>query len=725
MANEFKHASVGTSLSQAEWEAVGGHVFNSQATGDIVYASSSSQLSRLAKGTDTHVLILSSGIPAWSTSTGITAVGTIATGVWQGTDVGVAYGGTGVSTLTDGGILLGSGASAITAMAVLADSEMIVGNGSTDPVAESGATLRTSIGVGTGDSPTFTGLTLSGDLAVNGTDITSTGALTINPTTTLAHTLTANQSQAFTTSDGTTTLTYIDTRNTTPAIATHAVDSPNVTLADAANATHQLFEFGAYDVTLAGTTTVSSSQRTVNIESTQLRETGGAVTVTEAITMRIAGAPYPFADVTITNPYAFVVDSGKSRFDGDITIDGDLEFTGTQEITGTGNITLNPAGALILQTDSSSWNAFQLQNPAGHVVLGIDTRTAVDNVLVMITPPATSDTAVSGTKRATLELAPSTLTLAGSTGVTSLETGLVVRQTTITDTSALTVAASSTVYIAGAPIEAGSVSITNPYALWVDAGVSRFDGAIIGSGGQLDIGQSGVNMDVKFYGLTSPRDMHWDAGANALWLLDDTRFNIGDSADIQMYHDPDVSYITGNNHPLNVDLNGGTLSNVGPIFQRVATAAGAERAIIHKDGIADNTATAIFTITTVNESGNNDDGAYTCFIKGMVGHRIDTDAAGHLAVKGYSVAFARCIAGDSDGTNTAVTEIWESAEAGSNLGNRGINSVTTTVTETSEYVQTINITIDDDGSGVDTFEVVFEVEVIWGEFQTPPVITAS
>ena len=47
-------------------------------------------------------------------------------------------------------------------MAVLADGEMIVGDGSTDPVAESGATLRTSIGVGTGDSPQFTGLTISG-----------------------------------------------------------------------------------------------------------------------------------------------------------------------------------------------------------------------------------------------------------------------------------------------------------------------------------------------------------------------------------------------------------------------------------------------------------------------------------------------------------------------------------------------------------------------------------
>ena len=65
--------------------------------------------------------------------------------------VGVTKGGTGATSLTDGGVLLGSGTGAVTAMAVLADGEMIVGDGTTDPVAESGATLRTSIGVGTGD----------------------------------------------------------------------------------------------------------------------------------------------------------------------------------------------------------------------------------------------------------------------------------------------------------------------------------------------------------------------------------------------------------------------------------------------------------------------------------------------------------------------------------------------------------------------------------------------
>lgn len=82
--------------------------------------------------------------------TDITSLGTVTTGTWNASTIGVAYGGTGATTLTDGGVLLGSGTGAITAMAVLADGEMIVGDGTTDPVAESGATLRTSIGVAIG-----------------------------------------------------------------------------------------------------------------------------------------------------------------------------------------------------------------------------------------------------------------------------------------------------------------------------------------------------------------------------------------------------------------------------------------------------------------------------------------------------------------------------------------------------------------------------------------------
>ena len=82
--------------------------------------------------------------------------------------VAVSTGGTGATSLTDGGVLLGSGTSAVTAMAVLADGEMIVGDGSTDPVAESGATLRTSIGLGASDDVTFDTGSFTGDVTITG-----------------------------------------------------------------------------------------------------------------------------------------------------------------------------------------------------------------------------------------------------------------------------------------------------------------------------------------------------------------------------------------------------------------------------------------------------------------------------------------------------------------------------------------------------------------------------
>lgn len=69
MASELKHKTVGTELTQAEFEGVGLHVFDSQATGDTLYASSATQLSRLAKGTAGDSLIMGgSNIPAWNSA---------------------------------------------------------------------------------------------------------------------------------------------------------------------------------------------------------------------------------------------------------------------------------------------------------------------------------------------------------------------------------------------------------------------------------------------------------------------------------------------------------------------------------------------------------------------------------------------------------------------------------------------------------------------------------
>ena len=117
MANELTHKDPGAELTQAEYITSDGtgHVFDSQATGDILYASSATVLSRLAKATDGNILELSSNLPAWTASPTIGSTnwgnanhahaasnsgGTIAITATTGT-LAVGNGGTGATTLNN------------------------------------------------------------------------------------------------------------------------------------------------------------------------------------------------------------------------------------------------------------------------------------------------------------------------------------------------------------------------------------------------------------------------------------------------------------------------------------------------------------------------------------------------------------------------------------------------------------------------------------------------
>lgn len=169
--NGGKVLAVTSGATDVEWITVGG---GGGGTGDVTGPSSSTDNTVPRFDGSTGKIIQTSGVT-------INDSNEITTGAWKATEIAVAYGGTGASTLT--GIIKGNGTSAFTAATAgtdylapvaigttvqaydaqltdvaglaVTDGNFIVGNG-TNFVAESGDTARTSLGVGTGDSPQFT-----------------------------------------------------------------------------------------------------------------------------------------------------------------------------------------------------------------------------------------------------------------------------------------------------------------------------------------------------------------------------------------------------------------------------------------------------------------------------------------------------------------------------------------------------------------------------------------
>lgn len=114
--------------------------------------------------------------------TDITATGTIASGTWNGSAIGVAYGGTGSTSLTANNVLLGNGTSALQAVAPGTSGNVLTSNGTTwtsaAPAAGaspggSGSEIQyrsgaSTFGALTGSSVSGSSLTLAGVLGMPG-----------------------------------------------------------------------------------------------------------------------------------------------------------------------------------------------------------------------------------------------------------------------------------------------------------------------------------------------------------------------------------------------------------------------------------------------------------------------------------------------------------------------------------------------------------------------------
>ena len=147
MADEFTHKDPGSALTQAEFITSDGtgHVFESQAQGDILYATSTTVLKRLGKDANSTRVLTNTGTsnnPTW-------AQVTLTSGV-TGT-LPVANGGTNATSLTDKAVLISqdSGTDTVGSVALSSSGQIIIG-GSSGPEAAT-LTAGTNVTITNGD----------------------------------------------------------------------------------------------------------------------------------------------------------------------------------------------------------------------------------------------------------------------------------------------------------------------------------------------------------------------------------------------------------------------------------------------------------------------------------------------------------------------------------------------------------------------------------------------
>ena len=397
MANEFKHKAVGTVLTQVEFEATDSHVMNSQAEGDIIYALSSSQLSRLPKQADNTILTLSSNIPAWTATPTLTSV-TVGTGVI--TDDVITFTPTTNDTVTMTAAANGAFSLVTVDTAAAAANIQITADGTVD--IDSAGVLTLDSGAAINIEPaTGSAILLDGTISVDAgvvtgaTSITSTafvGALTGNASGTAA--TVTGAAQANITSLGTLTgLTLDGDKSGTPGDgAMIHLDTSTITDSNTSG---------------SGTAALYTHAR---LEAPTLAATNSSVTTTNAATLYINAAATAGTNQTITNNYALLVAAGASKFAAVVgtTFSATTNFTIGDTVITDGVITdstgLQIAAAVDLNNNTLSnvgaagndWtqNAFTLKGgTAGQKLLVETTGTGADSEIQAKIPASGTETA--------------------------------------------------------------------------------------------------------------------------------------------------------------------------------------------------------------------------------------------------------------------------------------------------------------------------------------------
>lgn len=180
--------------------------------------------------------------------------------------------------------------------------------------------------------------------------------------------------------------------------------------------------------------------------------------------------------------------------------------------------------------------------------------------------------------------------------------------------------------------------------------------------------------------------------------------------------------IKGSHDRLDALLGAGVA--VANLANNIAVNANVKLATIAKGNITDNVATGIFTVTTTNETGDNDGGGYSCWVFSLVGHGLAA-ATTNAAARGELAVFTHVNKNDGSADND-MFEIHDTiTESVTDGAARGISTIAMTAVATSNYVTTFTAQVDLSGTDVEKVELTCFVVLAWYGYSTAPVIAAA
>ena len=469
MANEFKHKDPCTTLTQCEYIGADGtgHVFASQATGDLLYADSSTVLNRLARAcSGSQMLQIASCKPAW------TATPSLGTTSWCNMNHAHGAGNSGGTVCAN--VLAGTTlkcsvvTSSLTTVAALNAGSITSGFGTID----NGSSDITTTGLISGGSLDIDNVLINGTTIGHtcDTDLMTVGnaSLTIKGDVTVGVDGTGHDVKFFGDTAGAFMLydqscDQLEIRGASADATTStgklllSTSLANVNANDVIGSIsfQAPLECGTDAVKVsASITAVAQGTFAANVNATDIifytahdNCVAERFRFTSQGEIGIAGANYGSDGQVLTSTgggTAVAWEDAGGCFDG--TLDADLSFTGTQKIisTSNGSISIIPHGTGAIGIGSCAGvNAAIRINPAAFTATAcaVAYRTSFDGANAMTVPSGTSAIA------ATINVGEPNITATG------------------------TVTTGTTVRIAGPPTEG-----TNNYSLLVCSGAVRFVG---------------------------------------------------------------------------------------------------------------------------------------------------------------------------------------------------------------------------------------------------------